>query len=286
MMTNVTGCRTIRVTLFSLVLGLTVWVKIVIAVESDSIPSSLPADAVLVDKFGSDVVTVYRRERTLWLVLDPKVVEREWVEIPRLCASIRSLGWKDRPDHALEIVPGPQRWRFAWTTVPSFTPVIEVNFDGLPVLPSESPVAMPNGDGSVMLHAYQVETYGEKLRFEPQPHKNTVGYWTVPTDYAVWQLNIDQPGVFAVTLLQGCGSGQGGSEALLTLRQDEQVLAELTFQTVDTGHFQNFRWIHVGAFHVHEAGRYQLRIDPKRIAGAARFDIRAIHLIQQAKDVD
>ena len=285
-MINFTGRRKIPATLFAIVLGITVWVRFVTAIEGDSIHASLPADAVLVDELGSDGVTVYRRERTLWLVLDPKVVEREWAEIPRLCASIRSLRWKDRPDHALEFVPEPQRWRFSWKTVPSFPPVIEVDFDGLPVLPSESPVATPNGDGSVMLHAYQAETYGEKLRFEPQPHKNTVGYWTVPTDYAVWQLDIDQPGVFAVSLLQGCGSGQGGSEALLTLRHDDQVHAELTFRTVDTGHFQNFRWIHAGTVQIPEAGRCQLRIEPKRIARAALIDVRAIHLVRQATDVD
>jgi len=145
---------------------------------------------------------------------------------------------------------------------------------------------VPTSDGSVMLHAHQAETHGEKLRFEPQAHKNTVGYWTVPTDYAVWRLSIEQPGTFVVAVLQGCGSGQGDSEALLTLRHNEQIHAELTWQTVDTGHFQNFRWLDVGSIHVSEAGRYQLRIDPKRIARAALCDVRAIHLVRQAKGDD
>lgn len=76
-MINFTGCRRIPAMLFTLILGLTVWVRFVAAVEGNSTQSGLPADAVLVDKLGSDGVTVYRRERTLWLVLNPKVVKRE-----------------------------------------------------------------------------------------------------------------------------------------------------------------------------------------------------------------
>jgi hypothetical protein len=248
--------------------------------------TGLPEDAAPFADLDGEGVTAYRREQTIWLVLDPVAVERKWIEIPRLCAPIHSLGWKNHLDHTLDFVPEIQHWRLSWKSVPDSGSVIELSFDAPPVLPSESPIAAPTGDGSVMLHAYQAETHGEKLRFEPQPHKNTVGYWTAPTDYAVWQLSIDQPGLFAVEVLQGCGSGQGGSEALLTLRHDERTDAELTFQTVDTGHFQNFRWLHIGIIRVSDAGRFQLRIEPKRIAHAALLDVRAIHLVRQAQDTD
>ena len=91
-----------------------------------------------------------------------------------------------------------------------------------------------------MLHAWQAKTFGEKILFEPQWYKNTVGYWAIESDYATWELKIDQPGTYSVAMLQGCGKGQGGSDAVVTLRQDNTVKAKLHFQTIDTGHFQNF----------------------------------------------
>ena len=166
---------------------------------------------------------------------------------------------------------------------PPASAVIEVVFDSAPVLPADCPQATPAADGSVILHAYQASTFGEKLRFEPQRYKNTIGYWTIPTDYATWKLVIDQPGTFSVAVLQGCGEGQGGSDALISLWQGKEIKAELPFQTIDTGHYQNFRWKHLGSITVSEAGDYELRIAPRRIAKAALFDARMIHLVRQAE---
>lgn len=108
-----------------------------------------------------------------------------------------------------------------------------------------------------MLHAYQASTFGEKLRFEPQWYKNTVGYWAVLNDYATWQFTMDQPGTYSVAVLQGCGQGQGGSDGVMTLRSGDGVTAELPFKTIDTGHFQNFRWNHLGAIDVPDDGKYE-----------------------------
>ncbi|MCA9063483.1 MAG: hypothetical protein KDA96_10505, partial [Planctomycetaceae bacterium] len=152
-----------------------------------------------------------------------------------------------------------------------------------PLLPQDCQPAPSAGDGSIMLPAWMAMTYGEKLRYEPQWYKNTVGYWTVPTDYAEWQLKVDQPGTFTVAVLQGCGEGQGGSDAEVSLRRDDAVQAAIPFQPIDTGHFQNFRWNHLGTIQIPEAGTYQLRITPKKIARAALFDVRMVHLVRQAR---
>ena len=161
-----------------------IWCSTIVAAErGDSSPSGIPTDAVEVDELGGDGVTVLRLDNTLWLTLDSAVVERRSADIPRLSAPIRSLRWKGHPDHPLQFSPEPQFWRLSWHSAPAAIPVIEVRFDAPPVPATEAPMAAPAGDGSVMLHAHQAETHGEKLRFEPQPHKNTVGYWTVPADH-------------------------------------------------------------------------------------------------------
>ena len=221
-------------------------------------------------------------ENTLALQLEPATIDAGKVIIPRLCAPIRSIGWKDHPDAELQFLPEPEKWIFSWESAPAGASIIEVHFDKEPLLPADSPAAAPAGDGSVMLHACQARTFGEKLRFEPQWFKNTVGYWTVPGDYATWDLIITQPGTYSVAVLQGCGKGQGGSEALITLRQGDHVTATLPFETIDTGHFQNFRWSHLGAIEVTREGTCELRIEARRIANVALFDVRAIHLVRQA----
>ncbi|MCA9056803.1 MAG: hypothetical protein KDA75_23430, partial [Planctomycetaceae bacterium] len=166
------------------------------------------------------------------------------MKIPRLCAPIRSLRWRDAPDAELKFAPEPNEWVIRWKDVANAGQVIEIMFDAPPLLPQDCPTPAATGDGTLLLHAYQAATHGEKLRFEPQWYKNTVGYWTMPDDYATWKLRLDQPGTYSVAILQGCGNGQGGSDVLLSLRTGDQVTAELPFQIVETGHFQNFRWNH------------------------------------------
>ena len=231
---------------------------------------------------SSEGVSAYVDGETLWLKVDVATLKSKSAVMPRLCAAIRSIGWKGHPVSDLKIRPAQQEWTFSWKVAPMGSSVIEVVFDSTPLLPADCPVATPVGDGSVMLHAWQAKTFGEKILFEPQWYKNTVGYWAIKSDYATWDLKIDQPGTYSVAMLQGCGKAQGGSDALVTLRQDNRVRAKLPFQTIDTGHFQNFRWNHVGMLEIKESGAYQLRIDATRIAKVALFDVRMIHLVRQA----
>jgi len=56
--------------------------------------------------------------------------------------------------------------------------------------------------------------HGTKLRYEAEPHKDTLGYWTDAGDWAEWELEVPGAGAFDVVLLQGCGTGSGGAEVL------------------------------------------------------------------------
>lgn len=227
--------------------------------------------------------TAELNDRTLVIHVNDEGLSQGKVSLKRLCAPIRSMGWKGQPDRLLKFTPETDHWVFSWKRAPTDDPVVEVVFDHRPVLPEATGPIQAGADGSVMLHAYQAQTHGDKLRFEPQWYKNTVGYWTVPTDHVTWDLAIDQPGTFSVAILQGCGGGQGGSDALLSLSHGEQQAAEVPFETLETGHFQNFRWRTLGEVTLTERGPYQLRIAPKKIAKNALFDVRAVHLVRQAK---
>jgi hypothetical protein len=251
--------------------------------SSSSRPAGLPSEATWMPLISNPDVNVFRASRTLWLAPTRKSVEARTLSIPRLCAPIRSLHWQDDPDRELAFVPEPETWVFSWKSSVKTDPLIKVVFDGDPLLPDQCSPAQPAGDGGVMLFADHAETHGEKLRFEPQWYKNTVGYWTVPTDYANWELKIDAPGHYSLAVLQGCGKGQGGSRGLITLRAGQTKVAELRFETVDTGHFQNFRWIHLGKIQIAKPGEYELRIEAVSISKVALFDVRSIHLVKQAE---
>ncbi len=128
-------------------------------------------------------------------------------------------------------------------------------------------------DGSITLDARTAEVQGLQLRFEPQPHKNTLGFWTRKEDTVSWQFTVTKPGVFSVEVLQGCGKGQGGSEVEVSVGQ--QVLG---FTVEDTGHFQNFKARDIGKLTLDRAGRYTLTVKPKKKAAAAIMDLRSISL--------
>ncbi len=128
-------------------------------------------------------------------------------------------------------------------------------------------------DGSILLHARTADVHGLMLRFEALPHKNTLGFWTQVDDWASWEFTVTKPGTFAVEILQGCGKGNGGSAAELSV--GEQVVK---FTVEDTGGFQNFKPRNLGTVKLDKPGRYALELRPKKKAAAAVMDVRSITL--------
>lgn len=205
------------------------------------------------------------------------------VSVPRLFTSLRSVSWVDFPSSSVEVVPEPTLWRVRWKKRPAEASVILFDCDWSPLLASEQEPIAPAGDGSLLLRACQATTHGEKLRYEPQSFKNTVGFWTKADDQASWAIDVARPGCYALAILQGCGKGQGGSDAVLTISPHGQPGISLPFSPLETGHFQNFRWLDLGTVVLETTGLHELRVKPTKIAKAALCDIRAISLVPQAK---
>jgi hypothetical protein len=163
------------------------------------------------------------------------------------------------------------RW---WITLPEAREELFIALEllGTPKLPSESGPLRPNAKGEVILPAHEATVTGTKLCYEPQPHKNTLGYWVNPADWASWEIELSEPGTFDVTVLQGCGTGHGGS--------DVDVLVggtRLSFVVEDTGHFQNFKSRPIGTAEL-AAGRHRVEIRPRRLAKGAVMDVREVRL--------
>jgi hypothetical protein len=131
-------------------------------------------------------------------------------------------------------------------------------------------------DGSIILLATNAVTHGKTIRYEPQPHKNTIGYWTKADDWVSWNFSVHAPGKFAVTLTQACGKGSGGSE--VEFRIGEQTIRDIV---PDTGAFTNWVERAIGTFNLSTAGTYTISVKPQKKPGLAVMDLRAISLKPQ-----
>ncbi len=129
-------------------------------------------------------------------------------------------------------------------------------------------------DGVVTLHARDATVQGTMLRWEPAEKKQTLGYWVREDDGAHWDFTLNKPGVFDVEVLQGCGTGQGGS--MMDILAGNQ---NVPWEVEETGHFQNFKPRVVGQVEFTAAGPQLLHVQPRKIAKSAACDIRQIRLI-------
>jgi arylsulfatase A len=148
-----------------------------------------------------------------------------------------------------------------------------------PPNPASRPAARALADGSFVLPASTAIVHGSTLRYEPEPHKNTLGYWVDPRDWAEWPLEIERSGRFEVFVLQGCGRGHGGSLVRVELVGPENALDAAQFVVEDTGHFQNFVERSIGILDAREPGKFSLAVKPIDKARGAVVDIRQVRIV-------
>ncbi|GIW97832.1 MAG: hypothetical protein KatS3mg111_1165 [Pirellulaceae bacterium] len=286
--------------------------------SSSSCGYAAPPHAVRFPEADGEGTRAFRHGHVLYLELSADT--KSPVRLPRIAAPLRSMHWKQgqgsdhatapangdaaglaadgsKADKGLQLKPEPDYWLLSWDQRPAWGAYVELRFDAPPKLIDEVEPVIAAADGSVWLPAHYGRTYGEKIRYEPQPHKNTIGYWVVPTDSVQWQLTLSRGGRFTVAILQGCGAGQGGSTAEILLHvlpagqkvspsgqgpsaweSSGETTARLRFEVEETGHFQDFRWRHVGEVEL-AAGPARLLLRPVNIKRNALMDIRAVHLI-------
>ena len=239
----------------------------------------VPEDAQPLPDLKLDSGEAFVRENSIYLRLRQLPANGK-LNIPRLANVLERIQWVgDDSGATMTMWPEIHYWELRLHRKPPqpSAMVLELILDGPPVLFDRDPIAIPNRQGVLSLPAKFARTFGEKLRFEGQPHKNTVGYWTIAEDYATWQL---QPatGEFDVEIYQGCGKGHGGS--LVQIQIGDQ---ELNFEVEETGHFQNFRWRHLGRIRLSGSQQTQLKLVPMVKVGGAVMDCREIRLVPARK---
>ena len=163
--------------------------------------------------------------RSLFVVLE--AAERDAVlQLPRFSGVVRKAGWMPDGAGELSVQPEPGYWSVKLSSVPAAgeKPVLVLELDEPVQLFDAERATTAQADGTVLLRARDAIVHGKNLRYEPQPHKNTVGYWSVAEDWAEWLLSTGG-GEYSVEILQGCGRGHGGSRVQLQV-QDQSLLEQ------------------------------------------------------------
>lgn len=124
----------------------------------------------------------------------------------------------------------------------------------------------------IFLEARDAQVKATKMKYEDLPQKDTLGFWVNAEDTAAWTFQAPLAGKYRVTVLQGCGKGNGGSTVAV-----EAGASRCEFTVEETGHFQRFVPREIGQIEL-KAGENTLTVRPLKKAKAAVMDLRRVIL--------
>lgn len=132
--------------------------------------------------------------------------------------------------------------------------------------------------GRIILHSSKSQAHGEKLHYEEIEAKNTLGFWVNAADWASWHFQVDQPGIYAIHIWQGCGPGSGDSEVEMKCAGQSS-----RFKVEETKGFQDFKEREIGLVTFDKAGPQSLEVRAISKPGLAVMDLRQVILMPVKK---
>lgn len=192
---------------------------------------------------------------------------RELFQVARDVSESRNLA-EQEPDRVRELSARLDAWR---KSVGALMPELNTAY-----------IPNPQADNDeIVIPARTADVRGVMLRYEPMPHKNTLGFWVRAEDWARFEFTVTKPGRFELEALVGCGNGSGGSEVRFEVvpsgSKSEPQALPLTVQ--ETGGFQNFVPRTLGEITLDAVGRYELRVKALKKPGVAVMDLRQVRLV-------
>lgn len=241
--------------------------------NADDSSQGIPADAVQFDVTGPENLKLFAAGNSLYVEIK-SASDDSSLKIPRLANVVQSISWQSAPESKIFLQPEPDHWVIRHGKPPLASgDIMIIKLDSRPAVFNASTVTHANQDGVIFLPAKLATTIGENLRYEPQIHKNTVGYWSNVKAIAEWKLTTTQKGSHEIDILQGCGTGHGGSTVEIQVGGVAQP-----FVVEETGHFQNFIWRTVSSVDLPADETVTLKLIPKSKPGGAVMDVRAVRL--------
>lgn len=245
---------------------------------ADEVPEWLPQGVKPLQGWKSEGIAAWVKGNEVFLTL-PRVSKDAVLRVPRLVGVVKDVRWHSGAVEKLNLHPEPMNWSIRLSSIPrelkkGELATIVIELDQTPSVFSDKAVKAANDDGQIVLTAREAIVHGDNIRYEPQPHKNTVGYWSNEKDFIEWKFAVPKAGEYEIDILQGCGKGHGDS--LVVIETQMQKL-ELTVQ--DTGHFQNFLWKTAGTVTLKKSEGESITIKCAKKAGGAVMDVRSLRLV-------
>ncbi|MFP6767556.1 MAG: alpha/beta hydrolase [Planctomycetaceae bacterium] len=225
-------------------------------------------------------VDVFRGRDRVELVVGPDFSGKV-LQLPRLNNPVRHVelidpGVRSGKPQKLKLISQVNRWDIPLPESSAAGPRrVRVATVGRPWVSKLPRVVSPKtaASSTIVLAAHDAVAVGKMLRYEPLPHKNTLGYWVNVKDWCWWQVYIERPGRYEIVVFQGCGKGHGGSRVAVSLAGQSRE-----FTVEDTGGFQAFRNREIGGVTIERPGLYRLEVRPRSKARVAVMDVRRIVL--------
>lgn len=251
--------------------------------QTNEIPLGLPEGVKPLQNWKSEEIGAWVKGNQVFLTL-PRVSKDAVLRVPRFVGLVKDVRWLSGTDEKLNLQPEPMNWSIRLSSIPKELKkgepaTIVVELDGTPVVFDEKAVRKPDDKGMIQLQAREAIVVGENIRYEPQPHKNTVGYWSNEKDYMEWKFVVPKTGEYEIDILQGCGKGHGNSAVVI-----ETQMQKLEMTVQDTGHFQNFIWRNLGTVNLKASENETITIKcTKKIAGAV-MDVRSLRIAPKGSE--
>lgn len=161
-------------------------------------------------------------------------------------------------------------------SLPSVAPdpiasVIAVDIDGeLQMIPL--PPLAQSADGSIKLSAVDADIIGQTAALEGGREQN-IGFWTNMKDYLRWQVKVDQPGEFVVSMTYACPADAADSEFVISAGDQA-----LTGKVQATGDWKVYKTVDLGKLRIAAPGVITAIVKPTKMPAHAVMNLREIQL--------
>lgn len=152
---------------------------------------------------------------------------------------------------------------------PAATVVVgEIEGEPVPLATSVTQAA----DGTITLSAADADIIGESVRLEGDQELN-VGYWVNVNDMLQWQVRVDKPGDYMVTVNLACDVGSGGSTYVVVV-DDQAVVGKVA----ETGGWRNYETVELGPIRLTQTGLVRACVRALTKPNLAVMNLRSVVL--------
>ncbi len=157
--------------------------------------------------------------------------------------------------------------------VSDLTATLKIEGDRLEAVPFEIPVppVMADAKGGFTLLPADADIHGNHIQIESRGGQPNFGYWDSADEYVSWKVRVPGPGTYKVTVEYATTSAR--CEVACGIAD-----AEVTFELVGTGGWEEFRKQFLGSFTLTHAGDYVVKLKPKDAKTWNPINVRSVSL--------